>query len=110
MRRILVERARRRHRRRHGGGWARHGLDPDRLPAPDGPLDLLALDEALDRLSAVAPRAAAVVKLRYFAGLTVPQAAAALSVSPRTADADWAYARAWLLAELRGDGPGRPGP
>jgi RNA polymerase sigma factor (TIGR02999 family) len=110
MRRILVERARRKRRRRHGGGLARHDLDPDRLAAPGAPADLLALDEALDRLAAVAPRAAELVKLRYFAGLTVPQAAAALGVAPRTADADWAYARAWLLAELRGDGPGRAGP
>ncbi|QDU21311.1 ECF-type sigma factor [Urbifossiella limnaea] len=101
MRRILVEAARRRHGPQRGGDYARHALDPDQ-PEPPGPsLRLLALDEALDRLAAVEPRAAEVVKLRYFAGLTVAAAAAALGISTRTADADWAYARAWLATTLR---------
>ena len=70
-------------------------------PRPPGPSPrLLALDEALDRLAAIEPRAAEVVKLRYFAGLTVAEAAAALGISPRTADNDWAYARAWLVTAL----------
>ena len=96
MRRILVESA----RPKHGGHLARRDLDPEHPAAPDRSDRLLALDEALDRLAEVEPRAAEVVKLRYFAGLTIPEAAAALGISPRTADNDWAYARAWLVAAL----------
>lgn len=103
MRRILIEAARRRHGPEHGGHLTRHDLDLDQPAAPDRPERLLALDEALGRLAAVEPRAADVVKLRYFAGLSVPEAAAALGISPRTADNDWAYARAWLVAALRGE-------
>jgi RNA polymerase sigma factor (TIGR02999 family) len=104
MRRILVEQARRKHGPQRGGDFTRHDLDPEQ-PAPPGPSPrLLALDEALDRLAVVEPRAAEVVKLRYFAGLTVAEAAAALGISPRTADADWAYARAWLVTALRDEG------
>jgi RNA polymerase sigma factor (TIGR02999 family) len=101
MRRILIEAARRKRGPARGGHLARHDLDPEHPADPDRPDRLLALDEALDRLAAVEPRAAAVVKLRYFAGLTIPEAAVALGVSPRTADNDWAYARAWLVAALR---------
>jgi RNA polymerase sigma factor (TIGR02999 family) len=104
MRRILVESARRKRGPAHGGHLARHDLDPEHTAAPDRSDHLLALDEALDRLAAVEPRAAEVVKLRYFAGLTVAEVAAALGISPRTADADWAYARAWLVAAIRDDG------
>ncbi len=101
MRRILIESARRKHGPQRGGDFTRHELDSDQ-PAPPGPSPrLLALDEALDRLAAIEPRAAEVVKLRYFAGLTVAEAAAVLGVSPRTADNDWAYARAWLVAAVR---------
>jgi RNA polymerase sigma factor (TIGR02999 family) len=101
MRRILVEAARRKHGPERGGDFTRHDLDPEQT-APPGPSPrLLALDEALDRLAAIEPRAAEVVKLRYFAGLTVAEAASALGISPRTADSDWAYARAWLVAALR---------
>jgi RNA polymerase sigma factor (TIGR02999 family) len=104
MRRILIESARRKRGPERGGDFTRHDLDPDQ-PSPPGPSPrLLALDEALDRLAAVEPRAAEVVKLRYFAGLTVAEAAAALDISPRTADADWAYARAWLVTALRDEG------
>src|SRR6516165_2706798 len=89
MRRILIESARRKHGPERGGDFTRHDLDPDQV-APPGPSPrLLALDEALDRLAAIEPRAAEVVKLRYFAGLTVAEAAAALGIAPRTADADW---------------------
>jgi RNA polymerase sigma factor (TIGR02999 family) len=104
MRRILVEAARRKGGPDRGGDFTRHDLDPDQ-PSPSGPSPgLLALDEALDRLGAIEPRAAEVVKLRYFAGLTVAEAAAALGISPRTADNDWAYARAWLVTALRDEG------
>ena len=100
MRRILVEAARRKGRRKHGGGRA--AGRPRRRRRPPSPADdLLALDEALDRLAADDPRPAELVKLRYFAGLTVAEAAAALGVSAATADRHWAYARAWLLRARR---------
>jgi RNA polymerase sigma factor (TIGR02999 family) len=104
MRRILVENARRKRRLKHGGGRVRMPLDLDHLVVqePDNvPDGLLALDEALGKLADVDPRAAELVKLRYFAGLTIPQAAEVLGVSPRTADLSWAYARAWLKTELQ---------
>jgi RNA polymerase sigma factor (TIGR02999 family) len=96
IRRILVEQARRKQAARHGGLRQREGLDPNRLacPAPDD--ELLALHEALDRLAEQHPEKAELVKLRYFAGLTADQAAAALGISPTTGDRHWAYARAWL--------------
>jgi DNA-directed RNA polymerase specialized sigma24 family protein len=83
----------------------RRDLDPDQFHAAAESDDLLALYETLDRLTAAEPQVAELVKLRYFAGLSIPQAAATLGISPRTADAWWAYARAWLLGELEdGDG------
>jgi RNA polymerase sigma factor (TIGR02999 family) len=103
MRRILIEAARRKHGPQRGGDFTRHDLDPDQ-PAPAEPSPrLLALDEALDRLAAIEPRAAAVVKLRYFAGLTISETASVLGISPRTADADWAYARAWLVTAVHAE-------
>jgi RNA polymerase sigma factor (TIGR02999 family) len=104
MRRILVENARAKKRLKRGGGLARRDYDPDSLVAPERPEPLLALDEALTRLAAADPQAAEVVQLRVFAGLTVKEAAKVLGVSPRTVDHAWAYARAWLLADLRGEG------
>jgi RNA polymerase sigma factor (TIGR02999 family) len=101
MRRILVENARAKQRLKRGGGRARQAFDPGCLAAPERPEELLALDEALTRLGAADPQAAEVVQLRVFAGLTVKEAAKVLGVSPRTVDHAWAYARAWLLAELR---------
>jgi RNA polymerase sigma factor (TIGR02999 family) len=101
MRRILIESARRKHGPKRGGDFTRHDLDPDQPASTDAHPRLLALDKALDRLAAIEPRAAEVVKLRYFAGLTIADAAAALGISPRTADNDWAYARAWLVTALR---------
>ena len=96
IRRILVEQARRRQALKHGGHRRREALDPDRVAAPAPDDEVLALSEALDRLAADHPEKAEVVKLRYFAGLTADQAAAALGISPSTADRHWAYARAWL--------------
>jgi RNA polymerase sigma factor (TIGR02999 family) len=101
MRRILVENARAKKRLKRGGGLARREFDPDCLVAPELPEALLALDEALTRLAAADAQAAEVVQLRVFAGLTVKEAAKVLGVSARTVDHAWAYARAWLLAELQ---------
>jgi RNA polymerase sigma factor (TIGR02999 family) len=106
MRRILVENARRKGRRKHGGGLVRHDLDAaEQAAEPEVHEDLLALDEALTKLASVDPQAAQLVQLRYFAGLSIPEAAKALGVSPRTADRLWAFARVWLLREIGGDVP-----
>jgi RNA polymerase sigma factor (TIGR02999 family) len=105
MRRILVESARRKKSLKRGGDRQREEVDGDRLVAPMPRADLLALDEALSRLADRDPVKADLVKLRYFAGLTLDQAAAALGLSPATADRYWAYARAWLHQEIaRGNG------
>ena len=104
MRRILVDHARRKAAARHGGGGARLELEPDLAAAPEPREDLLALDEALDRLAAEDPLKANLVKLRYFAGLTLPDAAAALGLSERTAGRHWAFARAWLRRAVEGGG------
>src|SRR5262249_7723581 len=104
MRRILVENARRKRGLKHGGDRHRQPLDPDGIAAPQAADDLLALDEALTRLAATEPQVAELVKLRYFAGLTIPQAAAHLQISPRTADAWWSYAKAWFQAALQEPG------
>jgi RNA polymerase sigma factor (TIGR02999 family) len=100
MRRILVENARRRSRVKHGGGRAREELAPSQIVAPEISDELLALDEALERLAQNDPQSAELVKLRYFAGLTIPQAAEILGVSPRKADFLWSFARAWLRREM----------
>jgi RNA polymerase sigma factor (TIGR02999 family) len=102
MRRILVESARRRRAAKHGGGRAREELDADLVPAAEPREDLLALDEALDKLASTNRPAAELVQLRYFAGLTLPDAAEALGMAPRTAGRLWAYARAWLRREVEG--------
>ncbi len=101
MRRILVDRARRHQSAKRGGDRGREILDEAALVSTDPPDDVLALDEALSRFETVDPRAAELVKLRYFAGLTIPEAAQSLGVAPRTADDIWAYARAWLFRALR---------
>jgi RNA polymerase sigma factor (TIGR02999 family) len=103
MRRILVEAARRKQRERHGGGRRRLTLDGLDVAVESPGEHLLALSEALDLLAAANPRAAELIKLRYFAGLTGREAAAALDISPRKADQVWAYARAWLLDRLNGE-------
>ena len=104
MRQILVQNARRRSRLKHGGGRTRIDVDDHEIAAPERSEDLLALDEALTQLAAADPQAAELVKLRYFAGCTIPEAAEILGVSPRTADFLWAYARTWLFQKLQGEG------
>ena len=103
MRRILVDQARRREAQKRGGHMQRHDLDEVQIAAPEPAVDLLALDEALTRFERFDPNKAELVRLRYFAGLTIPQAAEALGISATTADRYWAYARAWLHAELSRD-------
>jgi RNA polymerase sigma factor (TIGR02999 family) len=100
MHRILVDNARRKQAQKRGGDWKRQPLEVVAAPQPDD--DLLALDEALEKLAANDPQKARLVELRYFAGLTNDEAAEVLGISPTTADRHWAYARAWLQAEVRG--------
>ena len=101
MRRILIDRARDRKRLKRGGDARRRRLDLEGLIRDDGPPDdLIDLDDALSRLSSVDARAAELVKLRLFAGLSLDEAAAALGVVRRTAERDWAFARAWLFQKL----------
>ena len=102
MRRILVDQARRKKTTRHGGGLVRQDLEPDLAPAPQPREDLIALDQALDRLAAEDPVKAELVKLRYFAGFTLVEAAEALGMSERTAGRFWTYARAWLRRAVEG--------
>ena len=104
MRRILVEAARRRKAEKRGGGHGRTALHEAHLAGGRSPDEVLELDDLLGRLAAANPQAAEVVKLRFFAGLTGEQAAAALGVSPRAADSLWAYARAWLFQRMHPDG------
>jgi RNA polymerase sigma factor (TIGR02999 family) len=101
MRRILIDRARDRHRVKRGGGWRRLRLDQIDLSLQDPPDDLLALDEALENLAREDPLCANLVKLRFFAGLTQEEAANALGIARRTADRYWAFARSWLFDALR---------
>ena len=106
MRRILVEAARRKRRLRHGGGYRQVELPPDGPAMTVIPLeDVIAIDEALQRLSLVDPQAAELVKLHYFAGLTIDQSASVLGLSVRKAYSVWAYARAWLFRDLGGEAP-----
>ena len=107
MRRILVENARRKQRVKHGGEMARVELNETAMVAADAPTDLIALDQALEQLDVADPRAAQLVKLRYFGGMTIPDAAAVMAISPRTADSLWAYARSWLFQKMEGDAGGR---
>jgi RNA polymerase sigma factor (TIGR02999 family) len=103
MRRILIEAARSKAREKHGGNWQRvdfEDLDATTSVSPD---QLVALDDALVRLAELDPLAGELVKLRYFAGLALDEAAAALGVSTATAYRHWAYARAWLRSELLKD-------
>lgn len=100
MRRILVENARRKGRVKRGGERNRIDVDPAEIAAPRIHEDLLALDEALDRLKVVDAQAVQLVHLRYFVGLPAAEAADLMGISPRTADRIWAFARAWLRREI----------
>ena len=102
MRRILIDRARYRRAVRHGGGQQRVELDQIDLPFAADDDQLLAVNEALDKLAAVQPLEAELVKLRYFVGLTHDETAEALGISVRTAKYYWAHARAWLFREISG--------
>ncbi len=107
MRRILIESARRKQSHKQGGGRARRDIDSLDLAAPEPPEEVLALDEALEKLATQDRSAADVVRLRFFAGLPLAEVAELLGISPRTADRLWAYARAWLHQEIHGNE--RPG-
>ncbi len=103
MRRILVESARRKASLKHGGDRQRVDLDHAHCAADSPSLDILALNEALTKLAETEPAKAELVKLRFFAGLTMPEAAAALGVSLATAERHWTFARSWLYAEINDD-------
>lgn len=112
MRNILVEQARRKARVRHGGELRRVDLDDAGATTGMDALDLLSLDAALERFTKEDPRRARVVMLRYFAGLSIEDTAAALEVAPATVKRDWVYAKAWLLDAIEGgagEGGGEPG-
>jgi RNA polymerase sigma factor (TIGR02999 family) len=100
MRRILIDNARRRHSHRRGGAAERRTLEGLEAAAPASDDELLAVNEAFERLQKVAPAKAELVKLRYFGGLTIPEAARILGISVTTANRYWTYARAWLHEEL----------
>ena len=106
MRRILVERARRKRRGKHGGGLLHQDSNLDDMPGPEtrDPLEVLAVNEALDQLAQKAPRKAELVKLRYFLGCTMAEAAQVLGIAQSTAEDDWTYSKAWLRRKwLRGE-------
>ena len=100
MRRVLIDRGRRKCAARHGGGQERADIQPSDLASPAAEDQLLAVDEALDKLAAQDPLEAELVKLRYFGGLTMEEAASLLGISPRTARNYWAHARTWLYHEV----------
>src|SRR5262245_48915213 len=110
MRRILIDRARRKQAVRHGGGQQRVELEDLEVAAPVADDQLLAVSDALDKLAEQHPRQAELVKLRYFIGMTVQQAAEVLGICPDTAKDDGAYARAWLFREISKQTGGSTGP
>jgi RNA polymerase sigma factor (TIGR02999 family) len=103
MRRILVDNARRKHTRKHGGACRRLELDEAAGPVEEPADDLLSLNEALDKLAREDPRKAELVKMRYFAGLSAQEAADALGITRATADRWWAYAKVWLYCAVSGE-------
>jgi RNA polymerase sigma factor (TIGR02999 family) len=112
MRRILVEKARRKQSRKHGGDRSRQLAPLEELAAADGPdpLEVLAVHEALERLAAKSSRKAELVKLRYFLGCTMAEVAEILGIAQATAEEDWTFAKAWLRRQwLRGEEKDSPG-
>jgi RNA polymerase sigma factor (TIGR02999 family) len=112
MRRILVEKARRKKSRKHGGSLTRREANPEALLVANtrDPVEILSVQEALDQLAQKSPRKAELVKLRYFLGCTIPEAAEILGIAPATAEEDWTYARAWLRRYLGREDEKRPSP
>jgi len=108
MREILVERARARGAAKRGGARARVTLEDNLAPSPGASVDVLALDEALERLHALDPQQARIVEARFFGGLTIEETAEALAISPATVKRDWSVARAWLFRELSPGAGGAP--
>ncbi len=102
MRQILIDHARTRHAGKRGGGKAHISLEENLVVSPEREADLVALDDALERLSALDPRKTQVVELRFFGGLSVEESAEALKVSEVTVRRDWQFAKAWLVRELGG--------
>jgi RNA polymerase sigma factor (TIGR02999 family) len=109
MRRILVDAYRRKQADKRGGGMERSDIEIDHIALPAPNEDLIALDEALNRLAEQDSVKAELVKLRYFVGMTLPEAAKVLQISTTTADRYWAYSKAWLLRDMTGAGPGTNG-
>jgi len=103
MRRVLIDHARTKKRQKRGGGVEKVTLSSVDVADQENTLDLLALDAALEKLTVLSSRAAQVVEMRFFGGMTVEETADALGVAPRTVDGDWVFARAWLRRELGGD-------
>lgn len=103
MRNLLVDHARARRRQKRGGDQQKFSLDEALAPGEEQNEDLVALDEALERFSQLDARKSQVVELRYFGGLSIPETAEALGVSPATVKRDWEVARAWLLRELQAE-------
>lgn len=103
MRRIMVERARKKQRLKHGAEYQKTSLDPAEIYGEEGDSRLLVVNELLDQLAASHPQKAEVVKLKYFVGFTNAEAAQALGVSEKTINRDWRFARAWILSELDGN-------
>ena len=101
MRRILIDRARKRNRQRHGAGLQRVNLEDVTLATSTDDETLLRLNDALEEFALESPDKAELIKLRFFAGLSLAESAAAQGISPATAKRHWAYARAWLLCELK---------
>jgi RNA polymerase sigma factor (TIGR02999 family) len=112
MRRILVESARRKSAEKHGGKLNRQDVSPEALFAHDGrdPVEVSAVHEALERFAEKSPRKAELVKLRYFLGCTIPEAAEILGIAPATAEDDWTYAKAWLRRQLGREQDQKPEP